>query len=48
MKKFFMFLALFAFILSGNPCDDCVDECKKKLFGVHRADCISDCIKNIC
>ena len=48
MKKFFMFLALFAFILSSNPCDDCVEECKSKYVGIRRNDCISDCIMNVC
>ena len=48
MKKLFILLALFAFIISGNSCDDCVENCKKKYLGDQRTACIGDCIMELC
>ena len=50
MKKLFILLALFAFIVSGDPCDDCVENCKKKYLGDrdHRTACIGECIMEVC
>ena len=48
MKKLFMFLALIAFILSGDPCNECVEKCKAKYVGDQRTACIGDCILEKC
>ena len=48
MKKLFILLALFAFIISGDPCDDCIENCKEKYNGRQREACIVDCIIEVC